>query len=289
MPELFLTPEIEAILQIPHLVSVVNYSGGKDSDVTLHALRAYYQRTQTAADIRLAWADTGNEWTATERWPSSEQWVIQRSADYGLPLRIVRNSKRTLQQEVVERGRFPSNGQRWCTAHHKRGPLQSYLASILTQHPEADFILSIKGIRADESDQRATNNPWEIHPDLTVKRAKHSKRPRYCFNWLPIFYWTLDNVLAYVEDNEIPLHPAYAFQDRFSCEWCIFYGPKQIAAMYDNNRQAFDECHDLELKTNFSLSPSRKFLPQIVEEYKASGKKWIPPTAIYARRHNCDY
>lgn len=290
MPELFLTPEIEAILQIPNIVSVVNYSGGKDSDVTLHALRAYYERTQTAADIRLAWSDTGNEWTATQRWPSSEQWVIQRSADYGLPLRIVRNSKRTLQQEVVERGRFPSNGQRWCTAHHKRGPLQSYLASILTQHPEADFILSIKGIRADESDQRATNNPWEIHPDLTVKRAKHSKRPRYCFNWLPIFYWTLDDVLAYIEEHEIPLHPAYTIKNRFSCKWCIYDGPKQLTALYHHYREAFDEAHGLELQTGWTLHSSRRYLPDVVAKYEASDQQWIPETAIYATRsHACDY
>ena len=129
MPELFLTSEIEAILSIPNLVSVVHYSGGKDSDGTLVALQDYYRRTKTAADIRLAWADTGNEWEDDDdgRWISSERWVIQRSAAYRLPLSIVRNSKRTLQQEVIERGRFPSNKNRWCTAHHKRGPLEKYL------------------------------------------------------------------------------------------------------------------------------------------------------------------
>lgn len=282
MPDLYITPEIEAVLAIPDLVKIIHFSGGKDSECVLHAL---HKRSPTD-DIRLALADTGNEYEDDPdgRWVSAANWCIQRSAHYGYPLTIVRNSKRTLQQEVVERNRFPSSKERWCTSHHKRGPLEKYIRSL-----DADHILSIKGIRADESDQRASKAPWEQHLKLTVSKTRKTKRPRIVWNWLPIFYWTLDDVLTYVEDNEIPLHSAYAFQDRFSCEWCIFYGPKQIAAMYDNNRQAFDECHDLELKTNFTLSPSRKFLPQIVEEYKASGKKWIPPTAIYTRRHNCDY
>lgn len=291
MPELFLTPEIEAVLAIPNLVSVVHFSGGKDSECALIALQDYYRRTQTAADIRLAWADTGNEWNdhPEGRWVSSERWVIQRSAHHGLPLAIVRNSKRTLQQEILERGRFPSSKNRWCTAHHKRGPLEKYLRTIVTDNPDGDFILSIKGIRADESDQRAQKDPWEVHPKLTVKRATRTRRPRYCWNWLPIFRWTLDDVLGYVEEREIELHPAYTIMDRFSCKWCIYYGPKQLAAIYKHNRPAFDECHSLELQTNWTLSSNRKFLPQVVAEYEASGKHWIPPTAIYARSQNCDY
>ena len=245
MPELFLTSEIEAILSIPNLVSVVHYSGGKDSDATLIALQDYYRRTKTAADIRLAWADTNNEWEDDDdgRWISSERWVIQKSAAYRLPLTIVRNSKRTLQQEVIERGRLPSNKNRWCTAHHKRGPLEKYLRSIVTQNPDGDFILSIKGIRADESDQRATNDPWEVHPKLTVRRATRTKRPRFVWNWLPIFYWTLDDVLAYIEEQEIELHPAYTIKDRFSCRVCIYDGPKQIAALFEHYRKAYDEWH----------------------------------------------
>ena len=118
------------------------------------------------------------------------------------------------------------------------------------QNPDGDFILSIKGIRADESDQRATNDPWEVHPKLTVKRATRTKRPRFCWNWLPIFYWTLDDVLAYIEEQEIELHPAYTIKDRFSCRVCIYDGPKQIAALYEHYRKAFDEWHALELQTN---------------------------------------
>jgi len=205
----------------------------------------------------------------------------------------VRNSKRTLQEEVVERGRFPSNGERWCTAHHKRGPLEKYMRSLVSDHPDAEFFLSIKGIRADESDQRATNNPWEIHPDLTVKRARHTKRPRFCWSWLPIFYWTLDEVLAYIEEHQIPLHPAYTIKNRFSCKWCIYDGPKQLTALYHHYREAFDEAHDLELQTGWTLHSSRQYLPQVVAKYEASGKQWIPETAIYAisnaRSHACDY
>ena len=72
--------------------------------------------------------------------------------------------------------------------------------------------------------------------------------------------------------------------------FCIYDGPKQIAALYEHYRKAFDEWHALELQTNYTLSSSRKFLPQILAEYQASGKRWIPTTAIYATRNRtCDY
>lgn len=283
MPDIYLTPAIEEILAIPGIKLIVNFSGGKDSESTLHALHARYGATH---DIRLAYADTGNEYEDDPegRWVSAAHWCIQRSAYYGLPLTIVRNPKRTLQQEVLERKRFPSPGQRWCTAHHKRGPLEKYLRSL-----DADHIVSIKGIRADESDSRANQPPWEVHRKLTVKRTKKTGRARFCWTWLPIHKWSFDDVLSYVGQHKLPLHPIYQFQERFSCEWCFYYTPKHIAAMYEHNRRAFDECHALELATNFTMSPTRKFLPQIVAEYKAKGLQWTPQTEPYARRYHCDY
>lgn len=283
MPDIFITPEIEAALAIPNTHLVVSFSGGKDSESTLHAIHTRYGATHP---IHVVWSNTGNEYhdDPDGRWISAERWCIERAAAYGYGLHIVSNRKRTLPQEVLERGRFPSPSQRWCTAHHKRGPIERFIRSLKANH-----IISIKGIRADESDSRAKDSPWEPYTKLTVKRAKNTGEPRTTWSWLPIHRWTIDDVLTYVEEYELPLHPIYQFQERFSCEWCFFYSNKAIVALYDNNRQAFDACHQLELATNFTLSPSRKFLPQIVAEYKARGQHWEPNTKPYARSYDCGY
>lgn len=167
MPDIFITPEIEATLALPNTHIVVSFSGGKDSECTLHALHTRYGATHP---IHVVFSDTGNEYTddADGRWVSAMRWCIQRAAAYGYGLHIVKNSKRTLPEEVLERGRFPSPGQRWCTAHHKRGPIERFIRSL-----KADNILAVKGIRADESDARAEQSPWEPYVKLTVKRQKH--------------------------------------------------------------------------------------------------------------------
>jgi 3'-phosphoadenosine 5'-phosphosulfate sulfotransferase (PAPS reductase)/FAD synthetase len=283
MPDIYLTAAIEAVLAIPGVEIVVHFSGGKDSDSTLHAVHRRYGATHR---IRVAFADTGNEYRddPAGRWISAARWCIQRAASYGYGLTIVHNPKQTLPEEVLARGRFPSPSQRWCTAHMKRGPLEKFIRSLPAEH-----IISVKGIRADESDSRAHQAPWEPHLNLTVRRSRITGRPRYVWNWLPIHHWRLDEVLGYVAEHNIPLHPIYQFQERFSCEWCIFYSPKHIVALHDNNRRAFDECAALEQKINFTLSPTRKFLPVIVAEYKAAGKRWTPPTKPYARSYACDY
>ena len=67
-------------------------------------------------------------------------------------------------------------------------------------------------------------------------------------------------------------------------------GPKQLTALYHHYREAFDEAHDLELQTGWTLHSSRRYLPDVVAKYEASDQQWIPETAIYATRsHACDY
>ena len=127
MPELYLTPEIRRLLADPRTVVVGSLSGGKDSTVYLDYLKKNYP----ALDVRLVFADTGAEYQAEPgKWPSTLEWCIKIAAKYGCPLTVVHNTKRNLLEEIEQRRRFPSPHQRWCTAHHKRGPIHKYLRSI---------------------------------------------------------------------------------------------------------------------------------------------------------------
>lgn len=281
MPELYLTPAIEAVLAAPGTVAVGSLSGGKDSTVYLDRLK----RTCPALDVRLVFADTGAEYQEDPdgRWPSTLNWCIQLAAHYGYPLTVVRNPRRTLKQEIRERRRFPAPATRWCSTHHKRNQIWKYIRTI-----DAEHIVSIQGHRADESDFRRGMPPWEIIPDLCARRARTTGRPRTVWNWLPIHHWGLHDVLDYVAEQGIELHPIYRFLDRLSCEVCIYHGPRHFSATRKNNRRAFDEYNRLERELGFTVSMRRRYMDELADEYDA-GSQWIPPTATYAKGYDCGY
>ena len=210
---------------------------------------------------------------------------MQIAAHYGYPLTVVHNAKRTLKQEIMERRRFPlPRKAQWCTAHHKRGPIQKHLRSL-----DAERIVSIQGHRRDESDFRARLSPWDVVPRLTVKRARKTRRPRTVYEWFPIIDWTLDDVLSYVAEHQIELHPIYQFLDRLSCEVCIFHSGKHFSATRKHNRRAFDEYSGMERDLQFTISLNQRYMDELADEYDAGGKQWTPPTALYTKGYDCGY
>ena len=131
----------------------------------------------------------------------------------------------------------------------------------------------------------------ELYPDMPITAGNFQKLVEKGFYDGTIFHRIIDGFMIQGGDPTGTGRggPGYAIKDRFSCQWCIYDGPKQIAAIYKHNRPAYDECHALELQTNWTLSSDRKFLPEVLADYEASGKRWIPPTAIYTRNAICDY
>ena len=250
------------------------------ANATLHALHDRYGATH---DIRLAYADTGNEYEDDPdgRWISAAHWCIQRSAYYGFPLTIVRNPKRTLQQEVVERNRFPSSGQRWCTATTSGARWRNTCAAwtpITSSRSRASG--------PTKATSRANQPPWEVHRKLTVKRTNKTGRARFCWNWLPILKWTFDDVLSYVGQHETAPAPHLPVPRPLQLRMVHLLHPKtycgHVRAQPPGLRRVPRPGAG---NTNFTMSPTRKFLPQIVAEYKAKGMQWTPQTEPYARRY----
>ena len=244
MKRIHLTPEIQQVLaQNPLLL--VNFSGGKDSETTLHQIHTHFGNTHC---IEVIYSDTGWEYTETAGWASTLRWCTERAASYGYKLHVVKNPHRTYLEEVVIRKKFPSAGQRWCTAHHKRANIHRWL----TQRTEP-VILSIKGMRADESPNRAKMLPWELDAAISVQRSRLTKKPRTVYTWLPIHAWPTPYIYEYAETHGLPLHPVYQFLGRFSCQICIFHSPKDLAMDRRHNPNAFWRIARLEQEIGFTM------------------------------------
>lgn len=99
---------------------VINFSGGKDSSAMLHLLVSRYAATHR---LHVVFADTGWE-AGCDRRVGETPATGADAAPAATACRCTSSAipRRTLLQEVAERGKFPSAGQRWCTAHHKRNP-----------------------------------------------------------------------------------------------------------------------------------------------------------------------
>lgn len=263
MHHIHLTPEIEQVLALNPLL-LVNFSGGKDSETTLHQIHKHYGATH---QIEVIYSDTGWEYTETDGWASTLRWCTERAASYGYKLHYVKNPHRTLLEEVVQRGKFPSAGQRWCTAHHKRANVHKWL----TQRTEP-IILSIKGMRADESPNRAKMLPWELDTMISVKRARLTKQPRTVYTWLPVHAWPTPYIYEYTAAHDLPLHPVYQFLGRFSCQVCIFHTPKDLSMDRKHNPDAFYRIAELEEEIGFTMN-QRGSVVELANRYDAGKLK----------------
>lgn len=246
MDKLHLTPEIEAVLALNPLL-LVNFSGGKDSEVTLHQIDKLFGATH---DIMCVWADTGAEYKDNPgHWPSSEAWTISRAGNYGYALKVVRHPKTTYLERVEAWGIFPDAMNRWCTGDFKTKQIEKVINA--SGH---DYIISILGIRAAESPKRARQAPWKAIAHLN-RKSNVTKRQRNVFQWYPLHQWPTDAIFAYCERHKLPLHPIYDWMPskRFSCETCIFATDADLAAIRKYNYQAFAKIAALEIKINFNM------------------------------------
>lgn len=170
---------------------------------------------------------------------------------------------------------FPSKGQRWCTSDLKTGPLNKAIREELCvrdglrepfqkNSSKCDvrgkpwrIVVSAEGIRAGESEDRASYEPWELDVD-------NSKNGRIWFHWLPIFKWRAEgdrkvlyrgqpDVVEYILSQgqapfwtygTTPEHMAMIRElapgaehgvSRLSCQFCIFGSKKDqwITAQLD--------------------------------------------------------
>lgn len=229
---------------------VINFSGGKDST----AMLAWICENYPNVPKHVVMADTG--WEHKEvpgKWCSAIDWSIGIVAMFGLELHIVRNPNKTFLQMVERRGMFPGMGEtRCCTSDLKRDPVHTWIRQRWparrhdARNPD---IVSCMGLRAQESTARA-QRPCLIPLD----RIDHARRP--VWDWNPILGWTEEQVLDYLCERDIPIHPVYEHVNRFSCRICIYMTPKNVQAMFEVTPEDIDLIAELEQRIDFTMFPS---------------------------------
>jgi 3'-phosphoadenosine 5'-phosphosulfate sulfotransferase (PAPS reductase)/FAD synthetase len=224
---------------------VINFSGGKDSTAMLAWLCERYPDVPK----HVVMADTG--WEHKEvpgKWCSAIEWSEGIVALFGLPLHVVRNPNKTLLTMAEKRGKFPGMQQRQCTSDLKRDPVYTWIRQRwpvggLVRPP---VIVSTMGLRAQESIGRAKKKCIAQNQRLTVAE-------REVLDWNPILGWTEDQVLDYLCEREIPIHPVYEHLRRFSCRVCIYMSDHDLQRVRENDPEAIDLLAVLEGKIGFTM------------------------------------
>lgn len=189
---------------------LINTSGGKDSSVAAYKVAQLAKRAGVKDRILLAHATFKEEWRGTVE-------VVHRQAEQlRLPVEVVSRGEDLLDY-VRRRRMWPSSQARYCTSEFKRAPIDKVItrrAPWLEGRPCR--VLSVMGIRAEESPARAKRRPF-------VRDERRSNGRREVHTWLPIFDMKLSRVWEIIKEHRIPQHEAYQLgMPRLSCRFCIF-------------------------------------------------------------------
>ncbi len=216
------------------MVLVINFSGGKDSSAMLSYLCEKYPHYKKY----VVFADTGWEHKGAIDWCNE---IVKR---FGMDIFVVRNPNKDFFGMVRHRKMFPSPGQRQCTSDLKRGPIQTWIRRNCRER----LIVNCLGIRAEESPARAKKR--KLSRNIAMTNSK-----RTVWDWLPIHDWTETQVLKYLSDRNIPLHPVYNYLKRFSCQVCIYMSVNDLKSVAKNNPSAILRIDALEKEIGFTLKP----------------------------------
>lgn len=206
----------------------VGHSGGKDSWAQYAALRAIIPADQ----LHVVHADLGEiEWLGVKDQirtaiDGRELLVAQAIHADGSPkdfFSAVRQRRATLDRT----GRshlpaVPDRGNRFCTSDLKVTPIWKVIKAHAKTIPGARIIVNCVGIRGAESPARQTK--IDKRGTLNVNAKQTGKGTRWeALDWWPIAHWSDAEVWQLIEDESLPIHPAYkAGNDRLSCVFCIF-------------------------------------------------------------------
>ena len=182
---------------------VVGFSGGKDSLAAALLCRELGPTT-------LLHADTGWEH------PGHLDYIEAAASSLELDLVIVQSKHGGMADIVRRKKMFPTRTRRFCTSELKIKPIAGYLRD------QDDEVVSVVGVRADESTARAKLPEWSEFKEADV------------WTWRPMLKWSLEDVLGKIRASGIPLHPHYHDgASRVGCYPCIYARKAEIAALPD--------------------------------------------------------
>ena len=242
----------------------LNTSGGKDSQAMTILLSRIVPRAQLVA----VHAPLGEA-----EWPGTVEH-IEATLPGSVPLLFAPvASGRSLLERVEDRGMFPGIRQRWCTAEHKRGPIERELRRYLKAHPRfGGRLVNCLGLRRDESAARARRVPWRRNERMSVAGRK-------VFDWLPIFHLSTGDVFRFIREAGQSPHWIYRHLSRCSCSFCIFSSPEDLRRAAVLRPDLYRRYCETERRIGHTLSPSGVPLPELTGMSPSAVDGWEPPAA----------
>jgi 3'-phosphoadenosine 5'-phosphosulfate sulfotransferase (PAPS reductase)/FAD synthetase len=217
---------------------VASISGGKDSTATALHLR------ELGIPFECVHMDTGWETAETYRYvrevlPAVVGPITILRREVTLPADLDALA-RTFEAEmgidyspmvrtIIKKGMFPSRQRRFCTQELKVFPFRDWC-----RQQDADLV-NVVGIRAEESQARATMPEWE-HSDTFD-----------CEVWRPLLAWTLDDVITIHHRHGVVPNRGYLDgASRVGCWPCIHARKSEIRRIADTDPGRIDLLERLE-------------------------------------------
>lgn len=224
----------------PTSIPVVSISGGKDSTAV------YLWMLEKGRPFKAIFFDTGNEHQITydyvrelpaitggpeiewlkadfnEQIKNKREYINHHWRSEGVSDEIVDQAIAVLQPTGIPfldlclwKGRFPGPKSQFCTQELKVIPATLYHLGLVDRFQRR--VLSLQGVRAQESKQRAQQRVL----------ARYEFGPVWRF--FPIFHWTVEEVIDQHKKHSIKPNPLYFLgMGRVGCFPCIHAGKKEI-------------------------------------------------------------
>lgn len=208
---------------------VVGISGGKDSTALLLWLKNEFFPKNNISPEKLicTFSDTGNE--------ADETYNHIRLINDTLHPVITLHPELSFYDLAYKKQMFPYKQARFCTQLLKLEPSKEFIQKLVGN------ILSVNGIRAEESDERKEYNEFG-----GANETYHGHT-----EWRPLLEWKIEDVFLIHKKYNFPLNPLYGMGfSRVGCFPCIVYARKNEIRLIAN---VFPERIDLlrEKENNF--------------------------------------
>lgn len=262
-----LPTQLLEMLEDKETVFAISISGGKDSQALLNTFMRFYRANGLTQKVFAIHADLGRfEWKETldhcqwlcDKW-NLQLIVVRRERDGKEMDLLDRIQERKAQLEGTDKVFWPSAMARYCTSDLKTDPINRYLRRF-------DKVISLEGIRWDESKARSLKPLWSERKGLATKSRK-------AFTWNAIIDFTEDDVWAtenldqwcltrarayFNNTGELPdfwnFHPAYAMGNtRLSCAICILANKNDFLNGIRHNPELAQHISQLEEETGFTF------------------------------------
>jgi 3'-phosphoadenosine 5'-phosphosulfate sulfotransferase (PAPS reductase)/FAD synthetase len=254
---------------------VISISGGKDSQALARAVSRLHRERGWTGPLAAVHADLGRI-----EWPQTPAQVRRIAEESGLDLVVVQRRGGAGRWDMVDRWRdraetlkaqgkqprpWSDAGNRFCTAEMKRDPINTYLRRF-------DRVVSVEGIRAQESTARAKKPCWDARPRITT-------RTRIAHTWNAILDWSIDDVLEELGSSVADLdrrrglyeagrttealdgwqaHPVYVMgNQRLSCAFCVLGCKSDLANAARHNPVLLGELVGMEQEYGFTFQNGR--------------------------------